>query len=104
MTLSYLHNLMQDGAKLLQAEDLQDSLSVPDPGVTPFYQEIKSCLEFLTQSTVELRCHLSNMPVDVPERPDSPDGNQVSFACIRADEEAASTERWIKMTDEVLLM
>ena len=104
MTLSYLHNLMQDGAKLLQAEDLQDSLGAPDTGVTPFYQEIKSCLQFLTQSTVELRCHLSNMPVDVPQRPDSPDGNQVSFACIRAHEEAGSTERRIKMTDEVLLM
>lgn len=93
---------MKDGAKLLEAEDLQDSASGTDAKCTPFCQEIESCLEFLTQSTVELRCHLSNMPVDNAERDDSLDGNQLSFSCIKADEERAPTERWVKMTDEVL--
>ena len=104
MTLSYLHNLMEDGAELLEAEDLQDSSSATHTGCTVFYQEIKSCLEFLTESTVELRCHLSNMPVDGTEKADFSDGNQISFACIKGKEEAGTTERWFNMTEEVMFI
>ena len=99
MTLTYLHNLMEDGSKLLEAE-LPDSSSTTG---TPFYREIRDCLEFLTKSIVELRGHLSNMPLDATGKTDSADGNKMSFACIKAGEEDIGTERWIKMTDEVLV-
>lgn len=106
MTLRYLHNLMEDGAMLLEGEDLQDSFSAAETGqvaCTPFYQEIKSCLEFLTQSIVKLRCHLSNMPLVDTERFDSTDGGQVPFARTEMDEEDGFTEKWIRIKDEVLL-
>lgn len=98
MTLSYLHNLMEDGAKLLEAED---SSNTTESEWSPFFQEIKECLEFLTQSTVELRCHLSNMPVDVTEKRETVDGNQMSFPCIKVEEADRLTKQWIQMTDEV---
>lgn len=100
MTLSYLHNLMKDGAKLLEVEDnLQDSSS--DAGSTPFQQEIQSCLEFLTENTVKLRCLLSNMPVDNVVTSDFADGNNVSFLCVKGSEENRFSRQWDKMTDEV---
>lgn len=98
MTLSYLHNLMEDGAKLLEAED---SSNTTESEWSLFFQEIKECLEFLTQSTVELRCHLSNMPVDVTEKRETVDGNQMSFPCIKVEEADRLTKQWIQMTDEV---
>lgn len=91
---------------LLEGEDLQDSFSSAETGqvaCTPFYQEIKSCLEFLTQSIVKLRCHLSNMPLVDTERFDSTDGGQVPFARTEMDEEDGFTEKWIRIKDEVLL-
>ena len=101
MTLSYLHNLLEDGAKLLEAENMHVSSSTVQSECTPFHQEIKTCLEFLTQSTVELRCHLSNMPAD--ERLDTADGNQMSFPCIKVQEADRLKKQWIQMTDEVTL-
>ncbi|XP_068741533.1 spatacsin-like isoform X2 [Montipora capricornis] len=99
MTLSYLHNLMKDGAKLLEVEDnFQESSS--DVASTTFCQEIQSCLEFLTKSTVKLRCLLSNMPVESLDRADSVDGNNLSFPCVRGNDEPRSTDKWVKMTDE----
>ena len=92
---------MEDGAKLLEAEALHDSSSTAETECSPFYQEIKSCLKFLTQSTVELRCHLSNMPLDVSEKLEVADGNHVSFACIKVGEDDELTKQWIQMTDEV---
>ena len=100
MTLTYLHNLLKDGAKLLEVEDnLQDSSS--DAGSTPFQQEIQSCLESLTESTVKLRCLLSNMPVDNAVREDFADGNNMSFLCVKGSEENRYSQQWDKMTDEV---
>ncbi|XP_078373747.1 spatacsin-like isoform X3 [Oculina patagonica] len=104
MTLSYLHNLMEDGAKLIEGEDLHDSFGAAETGhvaCTPFYQEIKNCLEFLTQSVVKLRCHLTNMPSLGSEKLDSTEGSgQVAFRRIEMDEEDGLRERWIKMSDE----
>jgi len=100
MTLTYLHNLLKDGAKLLEVEDnLQDSSS--DTGSTPFQQEIQNCLESLTESTVKLRCLLSNMPADNAVREDFADGNNMSFLCVKGSEENRYPQQWDKMTDEV---
>ena len=100
MTLTYLHNLLKDGAKLLEVEDnLQDSSS--DAGSTPFQQEIQSCLESLTESTVKLRYLLSNMPADNAVREDFADGNNMSFLCVKGSEENRYPQLWDKMTDEV---
>ena len=104
MTLSYLHNLMEDGAKILESKDIQDSFHADESGQvahTPFYQEIKHCLEFLTQSVVKLRCHLANMPSVNTERSDSSDVTGIPFTKIEMDEKDVSTERWTKMIDEV---
>lgn len=100
MTLTYLHNLLKDGAKLLEVEDNQQDLS-SDAGSTPFQQEIQSCLEFLTESTVKLRCLLSNMPVDNAVREDFVDGNNMSSLCVKGSEEYRYPQQWDKMTDEV---
>lgn len=100
MTLTYLHNLLKDGAKLLEVEDNQQDLS-SDAGSTPFQQEIQSCLEFLTESTVKLRCLLSNMPVDNAVREDFVDGNNMSSLCLKGSEENRYPQQWDKMTDEV---
>ena len=100
MTLTYLHNLLKDGAKLLEVEDnLQDSSS--DAGSTPFQQEIQSCLESLTESTVKLRYLLSNMPANNAVREDFADGNNMSFLCVKGSEENRYPQLWDKMTDEV---
>ena len=104
MTLSYLHNLMEDGAKILKSRDLQDSFHADESGQvahTPFYQEIEHCLEFLTQSVVKLRCHLANMPLVDTERADSNDASEMPFAKIEMDEEGVSSKRWTEMNDEV---
>lgn len=105
MTLSYLHNLMEDGAKILESKDLQDSFHADESGQvahTPFYQEIIHCLEYLTQSVVKLRCHLANMPSVNTERSDSSDASGMPFAKIEMDEEDVSSKRWTEMSDEVL--
>lgn len=104
MTLSYLHNLIEDGAKLLEGEDLLDSFGAAEaghPACTPFYQDIKNCLEFLTQSIVELRYHLTNMPILGTERSNSSDGGGVPFRGIEMDGEEELKERWISMSDKV---
>ena len=104
MTLSYLHNLMEDGAKILESKDLQHSFHADESGQvahTPFYQEIKHCLEFLTQSVVKLRCHLVNMPLVGTERLDPGDVSGMSFMNIEMDEGGVSSKRWTEMTDEV---
>lgn len=96
---------MVDGAKLLEGEDLQDSFGGAETGhvsCTPFYQEIKNCLEFLTQSIVKLRCHLTNMPLLGAERYDSTDDGQVPYRRIEMDEEDGLCEKWTKMSDEVI--
>jgi len=105
MTLSYLHNLMEDGAKLLESKDLQESFCTDESGQVahaPFYQEIKHCLEFLTQSVVKLRCHLANMPSIDTERLDCSDVSDMPFTKIEMDEEDVSSKRWTEMSDEVL--
>jgi len=94
---------MEDGAKILQSKDLQDSFHSDKSGQvahTPFYQEIKHCLEFLTQSVVKLRCHLASMPLAGTERLDSSD--DVSGMPFEMDEEGESSKRWTEMSDEVL--
>lgn len=104
MTLSYLHNLMEDGAKILESKDIQETFHADESGKvahTPFYQEIKHCLEFLTQSVVKLRCHLANMPSVDTERSDSSDVTGMPFTKIEVDETDVSSERWTKMSDEV---
>ena len=95
---------MEDGAKILESKDIPDSFHADESGQvahTPFYQEIKRCLEFLTQSVVKLRCHLANMPSVNTEWSDSSDVTGMPFTKIEMDEKDVSTERWTKMSDEV---
>ena len=95
---------MEDGAKILERKDIQDSFHADESGQvahTPFYQEIEHCLEFLTQSVVKLRCHLANMPSVDTERSDSSDVTGMPFAKIEMDEKDLSSERWTEMSDEV---
>lgn len=106
MTLSYLHNLMEDGAKLLDGEDLKRSAIGHKTGQVAWsllHQEIKDCLDFLTLSIVKLRGHLSNIPLnDDAQSSDSVDFNPMPFARLDADEVDGSMTRWSRIKDEVL--
>ena len=96
---------MEDGAKILESKDLQDSFHSEEsgqPAHSPFYQEIGHCLEFLTQSVVKLRCHLANMPAVNTETSDASDASGMPFARIEMDEEDVSSKGWTEMSDEVL--
>ena len=105
MTLSYLHNLMEDGAKLLEGEVLKETAIVHETDqviCTSLHQEIKDCLDFLTLSIVKLQSHLSNIPLDDAQSFENVDYDPMPFARLDADEEDGSMTRWNKMKDEVL--